>query len=144
MVTYVYECQNEDCQFAFEIEQSIKDTHRYKKCQACGKFRLERVMYPPTFFVKREPTTIGQLAERDNKKLGKEGVAAKTRKIKAESEQRRRAKIKSIEDKLPSGAKVIEAKDHKPWYGKLSEKMQKNVQQGNNEKIHKYIMTGEE
>lgn len=142
MNTYEYECQQEDCQFSFEVRQSIKDKHRYKKCPACERFSLERVIFPSDFFIK-DVKTLGQLAEQNNKKLGTYGLQAKERKLQEQQEQNRQARLDSIKKKLPPGAKIVDRKgEHKPWYGKAPDSVQQKVKSGDQKGLHKYIMEG--
>ena len=42
----------------------------YSPC-VCGSSDLSQIFYPPTVFVKGEATTLGQLSERNMKKLGR-------------------------------------------------------------------------
>jgi DNA-directed RNA polymerase subunit RPC12/RpoP len=70
-------CSNKiiDCQ------QSIHEKP-YTKCEACGEHGLERIIYPPTVFCHVEITTVGQLAEKNSKKMGKYGLEEKVLKDK--------------------------------------------------------------
>ena len=69
MITYDYECAA--CDHAFSIEQSIKDD-ALSKCPSCKKKKLQRVILEaPIAFVVGEPTTVGQLADRNRNKMGK-------------------------------------------------------------------------
>lgn len=46
-----------------------------KKCPSCGKNKLERYfLAPPSAFVRPEVTTVGQQAERNSKRLGRNEV----------------------------------------------------------------------
>lgn len=62
--------------------QSIHDKP-YTECDVCGKHGLERIIYSPTVFCKGEPTTLGQLAEKNAKSMGKTLVQEKEGKNKA-------------------------------------------------------------
>tara|TARA_R100001244_G_scaffold48965_1_gene43497 strand:- start:2519 stop:2878 length:360 start_codon:yes stop_codon:yes gene_type:complete len=68
MPTYEYQCKK--CDHNFEIVKAFGDPHK-KKCPDCGKYSLYQVINPPTIFVKGEPTTLGQLSERNTAKMGK-------------------------------------------------------------------------
>lgn len=61
--------------------QNIRDKP-YTKCDACGEHGLERIIYSPTVFCKGEPTTLGQLAEQNSKKMGKYQLEEKSLKDK--------------------------------------------------------------
>lgn len=60
---YDYEC--EECGFLMEdVYQSIKED-AFTNCPKCKKESFNRIIYGGTYAsVKKEPTTIGQLAER--------------------------------------------------------------------------------
>lgn len=81
---YTYQCY--DCGHKFDVEQSIKD-RPLKKClnPKCKHLSIERVIYAPLAFVKQSPTTLGQLADRNSKKLGKYEVSERDAKKKEDS-----------------------------------------------------------
>ncbi len=54
----------------YDVVQSVKDKP-LKRCPECKKHTLERVISAPTVFFKGEPTTLGQLAEKNAKSMGK-------------------------------------------------------------------------
>lgn len=81
MPTYVYNCEN--CQTSFEVKQSLKDDP-LTKCESCGKESLYKSIQ--SCFIVGEPVTVGQLAERNTKKMGKYHLE-KLRKDHAESGQ---------------------------------------------------------
>lgn len=66
MPTYEYKCNN--CSLEFEIFQNLKDPVK-RKCQSCGKKSLERLISTCAGFV-RDIKTLGQLAEKNTKRLG--------------------------------------------------------------------------
>lgn len=68
MPTYEYKCSS--CEHSFEIVQSMKDKQK-RKCPACKKPKLEKVLGTPMVFVKGEPQTIGHLADRNTQKMGR-------------------------------------------------------------------------
>lgn len=70
MPLYVYVCEN--CENEFEISQSIKDEPLIH-CSMCDTDSLYKSMQP--CFIHGEPTTLGQLAERNTKKASKEKLA---------------------------------------------------------------------
>lgn len=99
MITYQYEC--EDCKFNFEIQQSIKDKPK-KKCPACKKNKLFRVIFPSNF-IDMSPKTVGGYAD---KKYDKSGSYEKQERQYYEQEKRREKKKKGLEQiqaKLPKG-----------------------------------------
>jgi putative FmdB family regulatory protein len=73
MPHYDYVCGNCDHKLC-DVYQSIKDKPLLK-CTACNKKSLERVIYAPLSFTRKEPTTIGQLAERNSKRLGRAEIS---------------------------------------------------------------------
>lgn len=76
MIRYDYGCHY--CGFLQEVEQSFSDKP-LKHCPKCDHDTFERLMSGGAHaFVKGEATTLGQLAERNSKKMGKEQVAKKT------------------------------------------------------------------
>ena len=78
MPLYDYVCSN--CEHEIEnVHQSIKDKPLVK-CEQCGKMTLERVIYGGHVFVRREATTIGQLSDRNTKKMGKYELQSKQKK----------------------------------------------------------------
>lgn len=74
MPNYEYSCHQ--CGFLWEnVQQSIHDKPK-KQCPRCKKMTLSRNIFgglPP--FVKGEVTTIGQLADKNAKIMGKYGVS---------------------------------------------------------------------
>lgn len=66
MPIYVYVC--ESCENSFEISQSIKDDPLVH-CDNCDEDALYKSIQPA--FIVGEPTTIGALAERNTKKIGR-------------------------------------------------------------------------
>lgn len=80
----IYEYRCSSCSHEFEQVQSIKDKP-LKKCPSCNKNKLERLISISSGFVRREATTLGQLADRNAKKLGKAEVSERDHKKKEES-----------------------------------------------------------
>ena len=75
MPLYDYVCSN--CQYEIgDMYQSIK-AKPLVKCDKCNKMTLERVIYGGDVFVRREATTIGQLSDRNTKKMGKYELESK-------------------------------------------------------------------
>jgi len=68
MPTYEYLCDS--CSNNFEIQQSIKDKP-INLCDSCGSDSIHRVIHVTTVFCSKDATTLGQLAERNTKKMGK-------------------------------------------------------------------------
>ena len=76
MPTYDYSCTN--CGFLWEdVSQGINEQPK-KKCPKCAKMTLNRIISGGLpGFVRGEPTTLGQLADRNSKKMGSYGVSEK-------------------------------------------------------------------
>lgn len=68
MPVYEYRCSL--CEAEYEVIEEIKKKP-HKKCKKCGKYKAERLISLTSGFVRREPTTVAQLAERNTKKMGK-------------------------------------------------------------------------
>jgi len=68
MPIYTYRCDG--CDFEFEATQSIKDKP-LRKCHKCNRNALQRLLHAPICIMMNDVTTIGQLAEKNSKKIGK-------------------------------------------------------------------------
>jgi putative FmdB family regulatory protein len=77
MPTYHYKCSA--CESHFELRHSIKEP-LVKKCPECHALAMEVVIEPFELTVKGEIKTIGQLAEKNSKAMGKEQLAMKMEK----------------------------------------------------------------
>ena len=100
MPLYDYVCSN--CQHQLEdVQQSIKDKPLIK-CEQCNHRTLERVIYGGHVFVRREATTIGQLSDRNTKKMGKYELESKRQednmKRERSDKQKLHKKINSMDD----------------------------------------------
>ena len=100
MPLYDYVCSN--CQHKIEdMYQSIK-AKPLVKCNKCNKMTLERVIYGGDVFVRREATTIGQLSDRNTKKMGKYELESKQKEDNTKQErsekQKLHKKINSMDD----------------------------------------------
>jgi len=69
MPNYDFEC--EPCCYHTEIFMKINEYESVKTCPVCGQETLRRVILgAPAIFVRGEPSTIGQLADRNTSKMG--------------------------------------------------------------------------
>lgn len=135
---YDYECQNEECQFLFEIEQKVTDKKRFRKCPMCKKYTLERVLFEvPLGFVKQDPATVLQQAEHNTKKMGKYELEDKRKQLKDDEVAKKQSCRDAVKKKYP-GAKIPDVSMNRPWYGNLPDKMKGQ----DNKRLHKYIMEG--
>lgn len=116
MPRYDYECSK--CGHIEEVYQSFHD-EPLKKCPSCKKNKFHRIITSVNFTIKGEPTTLGQLAEKNTKKMGKELVQLADEK-----------------------AKIKKPKPKKQWYGKLPDNKKKDIL-SSKERAKKYILTGE-
>lgn len=102
MPTYEYRC--EQCGHELEIQQSMKDDS-ITLCPNCNTEHLERIISLTMWFVKGEPTTIGQLAEKNSKKMGKYKVDELTRQKKEDAKDSYtyidKDKYKKLQKKTP-------------------------------------------
>lgn len=116
MITYEYMCTN--CGHQFEAEQSIKDKPLVR-CPECKKHRLQRIMSGGngSFMPCKEPTTIGQLADRNYKK--------------------NKGKINDEESKKKAEAPT----ENVPWYGKTDKR---KINKMSAKQKRDYIMEGKE
>ena len=74
MPTYDYACS--ECKEEFEVFHSIKEPLR-KICPFCEKAGLSVVLNEAPVIINKEIKTIGQLAEKNARELGKYGLQEK-------------------------------------------------------------------
>lgn len=142
MPEYTYECQ--ECEFQFTVEQKMT-ARTLRKCPECGKVALERVILSaPYAFVRQDPTTVGQLAERNTKKMGREAVEMTERNRAARDDEVRRQNRESLQKRLPKGYELLgSSKDAADPNARPPEKVQEAVKSGNQKAVDNYILTGE-
>ena len=87
----VYEYRCESCSHEFEEQQEVKDKP-LEICPKCQEKSAERLISRTHGFV-RNITTLGQLAERNNKKIGKEKLQIEADKKKPANNIRELKKI---------------------------------------------------
>lgn len=111
---YDYECTN--CKtHLYDVEQSVKDKP-LKKCSLCKKNTLERVILSAPFVKCTNITTVGQLAEKNTKKIGKY--------------------------KLSEAAAIAEEKSPKSIYGAATKAESRKLSKMTAKQKAKYIMEG--
>lgn len=116
--TFEYECTN--CEKEFQFQEKVVAKRRVR-CPSCKKHTLEGIIsVAPLAFVEHEPSTVGHLAERNTKKMGKYELQDKRR---TDNEGFNRAKKRKKE----------------PWYGTLDSS---KVAELTPEQKQKYIMEG--
>ena len=114
MPTYDYECEN--CEHTFEIFQSFSEPQK-KKCPACSKYKLYKVISEPIIIIKGVPSTLGQLAEKNSKRLGKNKIQE-------------------------AAAKKENSKPKEPWYVKEGNASRREIQNMTREQKAQYIKKG--
>jgi putative FmdB family regulatory protein len=136
MITYDYECT--ECDNRFEVLQSIKDD-AFTVCPQCEQETLRRVLHAPLYVkVVGEPTTIGQLADRNSKKMSTEDM---------QEAQKRYQTAKTInripEDCRPATQKSAPTQETPEWMTKPRTKTSKEVAKLSPEAVKRYVQTGE-
>jgi putative FmdB family regulatory protein len=132
MITYEYKCC--ECKISLEVEQSIKNKPLVT-CPECGKQSLERVITGGiAIFVNKDAVTLGQLAERNTKKMGTYELQDKRREHKKSEKS---ARIRAIEES--GGQTLKEESKVTPFYGKTDhEKINKMTPK----QVEKFIKEG--
>ena len=133
---YDYQCNS--CEAIYEIDHKFNETK--KKCYLCGKLKLEKIfLEAPLAFVRQEATTVGQLAERKDKELGKYGLEEARRRLKENNKIAEREKRQEVQSKLPSGVTLVEPGNTK---SDLPENVKKAIRTGDNTTVKNYIKNG--
>tara|TARA_R100000008_G_scaffold44096_1_gene25620 strand:- start:2109 stop:2447 length:339 start_codon:yes stop_codon:yes gene_type:complete len=92
MPLHDYECVK--CGKFFESVYQKFEDDPLTKCSGCGAESLAKVFAVPTFFVKGEPTTVGQIADRNTKTMGRYELQDKKAKdIKVNEEQKNKTAL---------------------------------------------------
>jgi len=105
---YHYRCTNPVCMDEFMTFQSIK-TAPLTDCQECksSDYKLEKVLYACTAFVKNEPKTVGLAAERNSQRMGHNEIHERECKLKEQKELAREVAQAEVAAKLPKGASLM-------------------------------------
>ena len=119
MPEYAYRCLA--CEHRFSDVIPMKQYKKRRKCPSCKKHKLSRILGSFTSFVRAEPTTLGQLAERNTQKFGK---------YELDEKKRQQAKGKNVDKK------------GQPWYHKDGEASQNEVFKMTPEQKKRYIQEG--
>lgn len=119
MPEYAYRCLA--CEHTFSDVMLMKKYKTRRKCPSCKKYKLERILGNFAAFVRAEPKTLGQLAERNTQKFGKYELAEK---------RRQQNKGKNVDKK------------NRPWYHKNGTASQNEVFKMTPEQKKKYIQEG--
>ena len=123
MVTFVYACDK--CGNEFETKQD-RHAKPLKKCKACGKHGLYRVPQIPMVSIrlsKSEIKTIGHLAERNTKTMGK-------------------YEKDSLDEKDVVLQRKKKAKENAPWWRPGTTGVDKKIRKMTKEQKENYIKNG--
>lgn len=133
MITYLYKCKN--CEEYLEVRQSIKDAPLIH-CENCDQDDLERqITGGGEIIVQAEAKTLGVVANRNNKKFGRQYCEDKTREIKARGKLGRK---KLMGDRVNRTEKPVNTKA--PW--RSGDKPDLTLNQLTREQKLRYIETG--
>ncbi len=132
-----YQCSNEDCNHYFEVKQGYHDK-RKTKCPACKKKTLFQVFCAPVVSV---PKTVGSLAEKNTKLMGKYAFEEQERKNAINDDAMKLENLKKLKGVSPD-AKVLP--DGKSWFNPSGKDVGKELKPilGDKKKIKKYIKEG--
>lgn len=137
-----YICDN--CGYVLKKEQDRDDPKRYKKCPQCKKNALYQDL-SGVYVGVREVKTVGQIAERNTKKLGKYGLQAKEEQEKKRQEQIYNSHKERLEKAFPN-AKVPGFNEKSPIPDTPSDVKKAIESQPTKEKreerVNKYILEG--
>ena len=136
MITYEYEC--DACGANFDVMQSIKDD-AYTVCPECNDDKLHRVLHAPLHIrIIGEPTTIGQIADRNAKHMSKEQMDAAQ-----DAWATQKTINRTPEEYRPKSVDVTPKGDAPPWVTQNRTKSTKQVTQMTPEQTKKYVQSGE-
>jgi len=108
MPLHDYHCENCAVDFT-DIYQKYEDAP-LTKCDQCGKNTLIKIFSPPTFFVSQEATTVGQIADRNAKKLGRQEIQERSLKNKDETKTALNEAKKEMNSKINKMSEVQKRK----------------------------------
>lgn len=137
-----YICDNAECEYTFEVEQKRDDPLK-KKCPVCKKFSLYQDL-SGIYVGVREVKSVGQLAERNTKALGRYGLEDRLEKEKQEDRKQYNRKKSIIEQKYGAVVPDYDAKDPIP---PTPDNVKKSIasqpdEKSKRERQIKYIMEG--
>lgn len=138
MPIYEYACR--ECEIAFDAFQKMSDKP-LKTCPMCEKDILVKLFSIPHIKVESDPKTIGELAERNTRRMSKDELAEKSE-LKRD---KRKQGMKEIANK--AGGKAIEQPDSIPWWrdGKSfgCKYSDKPIDTSKISNLRKYVETGQ-
>lgn len=134
MPTYEYEC--EKCKIRFEISHSIKQPP-LEDCPKCKAVKsLERLISEPFMIIDKTPKTLGSIADKNTRKMGKYELEEKQHEHK---ERRTKAKERAIQETL--GTNVLNTSNKKSKLTKDEQHLKKLTKLTKEQQI-KYIEKG--
>jgi putative FmdB family regulatory protein len=98
MPLHDYYCESCGTDFT-DVYQKYEDDP-LTKCEACGEETLQKIFAAPTFFVSQDAKTIGQLADRNAKKMGHREVQERTLKAQDEGKKAKKEAKKELYSKI--------------------------------------------
>jgi Fe-S-cluster-containing dehydrogenase component len=128
-----YECQacGKHC---YDVIKRLKKPSK-RKCPFCSKMALESVLEPTIGFVKQDAQTVGQLAERNTKKMGRYELEAKRQELESNAHRVRKTDRNQFKEKMSKeGYEVLEKQDS-PLFGKDFEKRDRIANMSMEDKI---------
>lgn len=133
MVTRGYIC--DDCDYTFEVEQPLHE-EKLKICPSCKASSLYQDLRGQ-YHSMINTNTIGQLAERNTKKMGQYELQMREEKLRVEKLKKNQEKLRKVGVDLP-----LEKCEHKPWYGTLDKPTANKLNKMTPEQKVKYIKDG--
>lgn len=137
---YTYKCKKHG---QFDLFRYMKDHQDNEPCPKCKKL-CNQVFYSPPAIVIKEPSTLGSLAERNTKKMGKYELQERSRKDRL-AEVKRKYQPSIDMGILPPDYKLPDP-DTPPPFGQIDKNVKKNLFKGTKKeqrkKIKKYIEKG--
>lgn len=142
MIYDVYYC--DECDLGFELGRSIHDKPSEHSCPSCEKTLEVKLPQGFNFAVRKDPQTLGHLAERNTEGMGHYELQEKRSLDKINKINAKKAGREELSRKLPKGARLIDSSEYKaPWWRKGTESVDMSLNKLSGEKLTKYINEGE-
>lgn len=136
-----YECESCGDTFA---EIGKRNGYKFKKkCPSCKKMQLESLIMGDVKGFVKDIKTVGQLADANNKKLGKYGVEDKIRQIKTERIAAQKQLLEESKTLDPNKCDIGDSGKNKTWYNPTGRDLG-HLANMTKEQKETYIMTGKE
>lgn len=136
MPTHEFKCDN--CGHGFEFFAKVMGKGLPKECPQCNSTEeFYQVLGCPVISIRGNINTLGQLAEHNAKKMGKEQVQIKTEEAEARTKDK-----KPFTGKIPKGARVAErVTEETPFWREEGTKPLK-ISKMSKKAVEKYVMEG--